>query len=200
MRHKISFESSRVFLVLLVVSLAAITGCDRLVQPLQLSSVTSALQPDPPGSVRQRDDPARNRVWILNSHGLFVYDTTTGKLLEIPLPSWQWVGMPHSCAPDVALGPQGEVVVTSNVVPVIWRIDPKTLTVSKHELTLDADNNKDVGFSRMVYSTENNAYFAISDVHGSLWRIDPSLRHGRKIARVDMAQRTCGVAPPRETE
>lgn len=200
MNYKISFRSSPVFFVAWVVSLMAITGCDGPAQPLQLSSVTSALRTDPSSNVRQRDDPARNRIWILDSHGLFVYDTSTGKLLEIPLPSWHWVGMPHSCAPDVALGPEGEVVVTSNVVPVIWRIDPKTLNVSKHELALDADNNKDVGFSRMVYSTENNAYFAISDVYGSLWRIDRSLRHGQKIARVEMAQRACSVIRPRETE
>jgi hypothetical protein len=200
MSHESIFRSSRFFLVLLVVLLTVIAGCDSPVQPSELLSAADISRLDPSDNSRQRDDPARNRVWILNSHGLFVYETASGKLLEIPLPSWHWVGMPHSCPPDVALGPGGEVVVTSNVVPVMWRIDPKTLTVSVHELALNADYNKDIGFSRLAYSAENGAYFAVSDVHGSVWRIDRALQHGRKIAQIAIAQGACRIALPRGSE
>ena len=53
-----------------------------------------------------------------------------------------------------------------------WRIDPETLTVSKHEPVLNADTDKDVGFTGLVYSAEEDAFFAVSDF-GALWRIDP---------------------------
>jgi hypothetical protein len=200
MCNAIAFGSSRVLLVLLVASLTAIAGCDHPVPPSPSRLTAGVSLREPADNARQRDDPARNRVWLLNLHGVFVYTTTTGKLVEVPLPSWQWVDAPDSCPPDLALGPEGEVVVTSNVVPVLWRIDPNTLAVSMHELALDADNNKDVGFSRLVYSSEHNTYFAVSDVHGSLWQIDRSLREGRKIDRVDMARGACCDAQPRGTE
>jgi len=136
------------------------------------------------GSVeeRRRVDPARERVWILNADGVFFYDRNTPEnLVGIDLPSWQWADVPYGSLPDLALGPDGEAVVTSNVVPVLWRIDPETLAVTKHELVLDADQDKDVGFTSLVYSVEHGAFFAVSDAHGSLWQIDRLLRNGRKI-------------------
>lgn len=81
----------------------------------------------------------------------------------------------------IPLGPDGEAVVTSNVVPVLWRIDPETLAVSMHELALDADQDKNVGFSSLVYSAEHGAFFAMSDAQGSMWQIDRLLRNGRKL-------------------
>ncbi len=71
----------------------------------------------------------------------------------------------YACAPDIAIGPRGEVVVTSNVLPVLWKIDPDTLAVSVHRLQLDADHDKDVGFSGLAYSEHNGAYFAVSELH-----------------------------------
>ena len=41
---------------------------------------------------------------------------------------------------------------------------------------VDADTDKDVGFSGLTYSERNGAYFAVSGLHGTLWRIDPLLR------------------------
>jgi hypothetical protein len=99
----------------------------------------------------------------------------------VTLPDWQWAAQPYACAPDIALGPRGEVIVTSNVLPVLWKIDPETLRVSVHRLELDSDTDKDVGFSGLVYSERNGAYFAVSGLQGSLWRIDPLLRRAQKV-------------------
>lgn len=173
-------------LALLAASIFAIAGCDTGRAPAQPPQASSAMpQVEFPAiDSRQRDDPARNRVWILNHHGLFLYHTgTPQRLVEISLPSWQWVDMPHACPPGLALGPKGEAVVTSNIVPTLWRVDPDSLAVSVHELALDADGNKDVGFSRLEYSSEHGAYFAVSEVHGSLWRIDLHLSKGQKLPR-----------------
>jgi hypothetical protein len=89
----------------------------------------------------------------------------------------------------VAIGPHGEAVVTSNVLPVLWKIDPQTLAVSVHRLQLEADKDKDVGFSGIVY--RNGAYFAVSDLQGSLWRIDPLMRRAERIAASEELRGAC---------
>jgi streptogramin lyase len=166
-------------------------ACDRT--PSSSSAGASLL--DPSDTARTRSDPARNRTWIVGARGVFLYSTSTGQLVEVTLPSWQWVDAPYGCPPDLAIGPDGAALVTSNIVPVLWRIDPKTLAVSMHELALDADREKDVGFSGLAYSAEHAAWFAVSGIHGSLWRIDPSLRQARKIARVAPVDDKCLALP-----
>lgn len=193
MSTRIVFTSSRVFLALLAASVVAIAGCDNRPAPPLAPHAAGVSLLDPSDNGRQRDDPARGRVWILNSRGVFLYHVSTGKLVEVSLPSWQWVDGQYACPPDLAIGPNGEAVVTSNVVPVLWRIDPKTLAVSVHELVLDADNDKDVGFSGLRYSTEHGVFFAASDVHGSLWRIDPLLRKGQKVPFLAPIREGCVV-------
>jgi hypothetical protein len=192
------FTSPRILLAFLLVSLIAVAGCDQPVPaaaPLRHTAPVSQL--DPSDLDRRRHDPARNRVWILSSEGVFLQDRSTGRLVEVPLPSWQWVDALYGCPPDLAVGPKGEAVVSSNVVPVLWRIDPETLAVTVHELVLDADEDKDVGFTGLVYSAEHGVYFAASEAHGSLWQIDPLLRQGRKIERLKAAREACSVELPR---
>lgn len=196
MSYGIPFKSSRFFLASLAASVIALAGCDNSMSPPAAAHRAGTSLLDPSDNGRQRDDYARGLVWILNSQGAFIYYTATGKLVEITLPSWQWVDTPYACPPDLALGPNGEAVVTSNVVPVLWRIDPRSLAVSVHQLALDADNEKDVGFSKLVYSAEQGAWFATSETHGSMWRIDPLLRMGRKVTLTEPA-RGCGTSMPR---
>ena len=168
--------------ILLAAWFVAVGGCSaNTAAPLPRQSA-SYVPDDPPRGMRYRIDPTRNRVWILTAEGLSLQiGGSTGKLVEIALPSWQWVDEPYGCPPDLALGPDGEVVVTSNIVSTLWRIDPASLAVSTHEPLLDADNDKDVGFSGLEYSSEHGMFLAVSDMHGSLWRIDPLLRNGQKV-------------------
>ena len=121
------------------------------------------------------------RAWVLDEDGLILEEA--GKPSRaVPLAGWQWISTAYACAPDIAIGPRAQIVVTSNAVPTLWEIDPETLAVSVHPLQLDADNNKDFGFSGLVYSERDGAYFAVSDLGGSLWRIDPQLSRAQKIA------------------
>ena len=197
MSNGIAFTPPRFFLALLIAPLLVMAGCGQPVSPSPLPHAAVVSQPDPSGMGRQRSDPVRQRVWILGSQGLFLQDRSAGTLVEVALPSWQWVDEPYGCPPDLALGPDGEAVVSSNIVPVLWRIDPETLAVSVHEIALDADQDKDVGFIRLAYSADHGAWFAVSETHGSLWEIDRSLGKGRKIARLAPIRETCGVALPR---
>jgi hypothetical protein len=147
--------------------------------------------------VRYRPQPERARAWVIESGELFLQQAGKPRR-AIALPEWQWADQLHACAPDIALGPRGEVVVTSNVLPVLWKIDPDTLAVSVHRLQLDADADKDVGFSGLVYSERDGAYFAVSELHGSLWRIDLLLRRAQKIALSEPARGACALSMQRQ--
>ncbi len=143
---------------------------------------------------RYRAQPERARTWLIDAGELFLQQAGKPRR-AIRLPDWQWAGEPYACAPDIALGPRGEVIVTSNVLPVLWKIDPETLGVSVHRLELDSDLDKDVGFSALVYSERNGAYFAVSGLHGTLWRIDPLLRRAQKIALSEVQPAGCATNP-----
>ena len=117
---------------------------------------------------------------MIDAKGLFLEEARKPRR-GISLADWQWAAEPYACAPDIAIGPRGEAVVTSNVLPVLWKIDLETLAVTMHRLQLDADSDKDVGFSGLAYSAREGAYFAVSELHGSLWRIDPMLRRAQKF-------------------
>ena len=138
---------------------------------------------------------AAARAWVLDSTGLYVEEGKARR--PVALPGWQWAAEPYACAPDVAIGPRGEAVVTSNVLPVLWKIDPETFAVSVHQLQLDADTDKDVGFSGLVYSARDGAYIGVSELHGTMWRIDPLLRRAQKIALSEPV-RACKVSVQRQ--
>lgn len=144
--------------------------------------------------VRYRIDEARNRIWVLTDGGVTVYDVKTPKSITIALPDWVRVARQYGCLPDLALGPKGEAVITSNVLPTLWRVDPESLAVTVHPLVLDMDTDKDVGFSGLDYSAEQGAFFAVSYAHGSLWRIDPLLRRAQKIELSEPIRAGCGLA------
>lgn len=124
---------------------------------------------------------AAEQTWVLHLDGVYLQQAGKSRV-AIKLPGWHWANEPYACPPAIANGPRGEALVTSNVLPVLWKIDPQSLAVTVHNLELDADSDKDVGFSGLMYSARDNAYFAVSELHGTLWRIDPLLRRAQKIA------------------
>ena len=178
-----------------VFSLAAIIvllgGCDGGAAPRR-EAAPEAWRLEPPGA-RYRIDPERNRIWLLAREGVFVYEVSRPERRAVSLPGWITVDAPYSCLPDLALGPAGEAVITSNVLPTLWRIDPDTLATSVHPLLLDADTDKDVGFSGLAYSAQHAAFIAASYAHGSLWRIDAALKRAEKIPLSAPVAEACGL-------
>ena len=130
---------------------------------------------------RHRLDAARERMWVLDREGLFLFDLRKATKVAVALPDWLRAPASQAGLPALALGPKGEVVITSNVVPTLWRIEPDSLAVSVHRPALDADTDRDIGFSRLVYSEPHRAFFAKSFHHGSLWRIDAGLQRAQKL-------------------
>jgi hypothetical protein len=178
--------------VLLAASIASIAGCDTGTPPLQAAQGASAPQSQA-SPLRYQVDPARNRVWSLTQQGVFLHESATREKVAVDLPAWQWAGAPYGCLPDLALGPKGEAVITSDILPTLWRIDPESLAVSVHAPIVDADADKDLGFSALAYSPAQDAWFAVS-LQGSLWRIDPLFRRAEKVALLDPLPKTCGLA------
>ena len=138
--------------------------------------------------------PAAKRAWHLTPDGVLSQRGTAQENVVTSLPGWLWAGRAHACPPVLAVGPRGEALVTSNVVPTLWRVDPDTLAVSMHALALDADTDKDVGFARLFYSPKHGAFFAVGSTQGSLWKIDPQLRSAQKIALAAPMANACGDA------
>lgn len=139
-------------------------------------------------------DAQRNRVWLLTDVGVAIYDAAApDKVLRVPVPGWQFAGDPYGCLPDLALGPKGEAVISSDVVPVLWRVDPESLAVTRHELQLDADPDKDVGFTVLTYLPEQGEFLAVSGLHGTVWRIDGQLRQAHRMSRQEPRWKSCGT-------
>ena len=134
---------------------------------------------------------AAEKTWWLAQDGVGV--RAPGVDAVVALPGLLRVGEPHACPPALAVGPHGEALVTSNVVPSVWRIDSATLQVTRHELELDSDHDKDIGFSSLRYSPENGAWLAFSAAHGSTWSIDPALTRATKLAHKPEWRMTCAI-------
>jgi hypothetical protein len=154
---------------------------------LLFASLLSAAGCGEPTSQAQTGTP-RHRAWQLTGDGVLAGNAA------VPIPGWIRAEDAYACAPELAVGPKGEAVITSNVVPTLWRVDPETLAVTEHPLTLDEDSGRDVGFSGLVYSSQHAAYFAVSHAHGTLWRIDTQLKRGQKIPLSQPVSSACGLA------
>jgi hypothetical protein len=176
---------------LVAAALAILSGCEGGAGSYQYGGNGSTSQQ---AGMRYQFDANRERVWWLTRDGVVVKNVRTMERTAVPIPGWTWVGEAWSCMPDLALGPRGEALVTSNILPIVWKIDPETLTVTEHPLVLDADADKDVGFSGLTYSSEHDAYFAVSGAHGTLWKIDAQLARGEKLALSGPNYNACRVA------
>jgi len=120
----------------------------------------------------ERSDVAGNRVWVLEPDAVTVYDRTNRRRLRrVILPDWVLAGPRDACAPDLVLDASGAAVVSSNVLPVLWRIDPQRFEVKQIFLTLDRDTDKDVGFTGLVFAADGTLT-ASGATFASAWRID----------------------------
>lgn len=145
-------------------------------------------------ALRMQVDARRNRVWVLNLDAVYLYDIPRRRLIKrIELPDWMVVNETFSCAPDLALAPSGAALVTSNVLPVIWEIDPQTLVARQHRLSLDADNDKDVGFTGLAFGPGGRNLFGVSSLLGSAWRINLAAGKAHKVRLSGPIHGACGL-------
>ncbi|HVL58145.1 MAG TPA: hypothetical protein VM491_16740 [Burkholderiaceae bacterium] len=184
-----------------LLAVAWLAACSPQFEPTPASNARAAadagapmrMQMMPVDALRVVSDPLRNRRWILHPHGVGEV-RPDGSTRSVALPGWIRVGDADACAPDLTVTPDGDALVTSNVVPVIWRIDGERLDVSRHELSLDDRPARELGFSGIAYSVRHGRFFAIGSLDGSLWSIDRSLTHARRIRVSPPLAPGCGIA------
>ncbi|HJY76081.1 MAG TPA: hypothetical protein VKE95_05580 [Burkholderiales bacterium] len=176
-------------------ALAILAGCEGGTGPTTSYKYGGSASAGQRASLRYQFDAKGERVWWLTRDGVVVKNIRAMERTAVRLPDWTWVGEAWSCAPDLALGPRGEALVTSNIVPIVWKIDPETMAVTEHALVLDADTDKDFGFTGLTYSAEHDAYFAVSGNLGTLWKIDAQLTRAEKVALSGPIYNACRVAP-----
>ena len=134
---------------------------------------------------------AGNDTWSLGRDGVVTPSAASKRVIQ--LPGWHWADERYACPPALAVGPQGEALVTSNVVPTLWKVDALTLRVTAHPLELDSDRDKDVGFSSLRYVPGEDVWIAFSAAHGSTWLIDAGLTRARKLAGAPAGRTQCAV-------
>ena len=153
-----------------------LAGCDQkavTINPGETVEITPSL--------RRQVDARRDRVWLLTRNEVIVESTRKPGRTVIALRDWIWADEQWACPPDLAIGPKGEAVITSNILPILWRVDPESLAVSVHEIALNADTDKEVGFSGLAYSAAHGVFFGVSELDGTRWRIDPALTKAQKL-------------------
>jgi hypothetical protein len=129
-----------------------------------------------------RADAERNRLWVLEPEALSLHDNINGRRLRrVALPEPFFVEGHHALAPDIAWDASGTVYVSSNVLPVLWRVEPVSLVVKRIELDLGADGDKDVGFTDLRFAA-NGELTATGTTFPSQWRIELRSARASRIA------------------
>jgi hypothetical protein len=148
-----------------------------------------------PHVLRAELDTAGGTIWALHADGIDVHDATRDeKVRSIRLPGWIWAAHPEVCPPDFIVTPNRDVLVTSNVVPAIWRIDPASFEVHRYDVSVEDHADRDIGFSGLAYVADDGSVLAVGALDNRLWRIDPSLMRATVVGRFPPLPGTCGVS------
>jgi hypothetical protein len=136
---------------------------------------------DPAGDVRVRRDELRDRTWVLRADALYLYEHRHAtQARRFALPGWVYVTPRSACEPDLLVEAGGTVIVSSNIVPKLWRIDPEASSAVELELELQPETHKDFGFTTLRFA-EHGALHAGSSIDRSRWQIDLSNRRAIKL-------------------
>jgi hypothetical protein len=163
-------------LAIVAASVVLLGGCEPVATP----------GPNSMHDGRSLIDGGRGRVWTLTREGLFMSHVSTTERQHIALPGWVVAGDPYGSAPALALGPGGDVLVTSDILPLVWRVDPRIRAVTVHRPALNAHADKDFGFTSIAYSAKEGAFFATSTMPNARWRIDAALTRAELISSLPL--------------
>ncbi|MES2563333.1 MAG: hypothetical protein V4637_11455 [Pseudomonadota bacterium] len=158
-------------------------GSIQRVQTARGASRTAALPLDGREHVlRIRLDAKGKRIWVLASDALMVYDADTLLLSRrIPIDALTQHSSEH-CLPDMALDRLGNVLISSAMQASLIHVDAQSFAVTQHDLQVDADQDKDFGFSALAFAGRDNTLYAASATTGALWKIDLVQNRATKLA------------------
>ncbi len=130
---------------------------------------------------RVEHDQLRGLVWAIDGQSVMLYDGRSRTLIKkVELPNWSYVDEPQSCAPDLVIDAQGHALVSSNVRPDLWRINPRDQSVEHIAIELGTDSDKEVGFTGLALVNPHTV-LAVSAIQGTLWWIDLESRTAGKL-------------------
>ena len=140
--------------------------------------------------LRVRTDVPRHRIWVLASDALYLYDARSSQLeRRFPIDALAQHSSEH-CLPDMAVDRHGNAFVSSAIAPELFRIDATSLELSKREIRVDADEDKDFGFSAITVAGDGETLYAASAMTGALWKID---RVRNTAAKMNLSQPIWGA-------
>ena len=120
-----------------------------------------------------RTDEKRQRTWVLSAEGLYLHDSSGAvELRRFALPGWIHVIRSQACPPDMTIDDAGAVLVSSNIVPRLWRVTPSAVEVTDLALEQPEDRGKDFGFTGLELMPRG-LLRAKSAIGESRWTIDP---------------------------
>jgi len=100
-------------------------------------------------------------------------------ILTATLSGWIEVADPHAAPPGV-LVEQGEIVISSNIVPDLWRLRAGTGRFERVPITVEPTQVRDIGFT-MLRRAADGSIHARHSIDASLWRIDLEQGHARRL-------------------
>ena len=143
--------------------------------------------------LRLRIDVPRDRLWVLDVGHVHVVDLATNRRIRsIALPNWTYSTHEDLCLPDLQLDEQGAALVSDNVQPKLWRIDPRDFSTIERNVKLDAHRNLDVGFSALAVG-ERGVIYAAMAAPGLLWRVDSDLSRAENIPLTSRVFGVCAL-------
>ncbi len=101
--------------------------------------------------------------------GIEVFIPCLGK--AVVLAGWVAAHPPHAAPPACVVEPRGTVLMSSNIVPDLWRIDPATGAVEHLPIRLVDHPNREIGFTQLEM-VNPRGLAAKSAIDGTDWRID----------------------------
>ena len=146
---------------------------------------------------RAKEDPSRNRLWVLSWDDVRIYDRATKALIrQIVLPMWSVSAF--VCPPDLVLDETGSALIASNSHPVIFRVDADNFAISKLEIALTGREQWDMGFGALAFG-RNGALFALTAVGNALWIVDVAVASAQLVRLYEPPLVEC-ILPPAISE
>jgi hypothetical protein len=124
-----------------------------------------------PAVLGVKTDSVRGRVWILGGNALYLYQTEGQRVRRFDLPNWRYVAQPFACPPDFVVESQGTVLVSSNITPTLWRVDPDSGVSTELPIQPLHRQAEDFGFAALEVSPRD-VVWARGAADRSRWVID----------------------------
>jgi hypothetical protein len=120
--------------------------------------------------------------WELAWDSVSLHDAATSALIrKFPLEGASQTNSRDFCPPDLVLTRTGTAYVTSNIQPVLWRVNPATATIERLDLELDSHHLREFGFTGLSASADGQTLYAFASSDGALWHLDPSTLEARRL-------------------